>query len=139
MNKTTWGISSLLLTVTLMTIGCGPTRPETAKVEGTVTYQGKLLEGARISFFPVSGRPANGMTDSQGKFTLMTFDVGDGAMPGTHKVTIAKQKEIAAPSPQNPHGKVQHFIPKLYSNVSTSGLTKSVKPGKNTFDFDLKE
>lgn len=127
----------LLLSAMLLVVGCGPSRPETATITGTVTYQGKPLDDARVSFYPSKGRPANGMTDSQGHFSLTTFEVGDGAMLGEHNVAIAKQKMLSAPTAQNPRGTMKYYIPQRYADPKTSGLTAKVDRGDNNFTFDL--
>ncbi|MDA7994250.1 MAG: carboxypeptidase-like regulatory domain-containing protein, partial [Pirellulales bacterium] len=44
--------------------------PEVADVVGTVTLDGKPLEGASITFAPQSGRSSSGVTDSSGRYSL---------------------------------------------------------------------
>ena len=119
-----------------LVIGCGPGRPETAKVQGTVTYEGKPLDGARVTFYPSGSRPAGGITDAEGKFNLMTFEQGDGVILGECGVAIAKSKGTP-PSPQNPMGTMIYLIPKRYSSPKTSGLIRKVESGENNFTFDL--
>jgi hypothetical protein len=68
--------------------GCGG---KTVKVEGIVTLDGTPVQGATVIFVPQGGeREANGLTDADGVFHLTTFNTGDGAMPGTYKVTVEK-------------------------------------------------
>lgn len=84
-------------------VGCskGPKLP-TVSVSGTVSYQGKPLEGAQIGFVPPSsdGKSANGVTDAQGNFTLQTYLGGtsqaSGAMPGDYTVVIRKDEGAIA-------------------------------------------
>jgi hypothetical protein len=71
--------------------GCGRGGPELVPVRGTVTLDGKPVEGASVTFIPqFPGQPALGSTDARGKFTLKTHPHGNGAMPGTHKATVRK-------------------------------------------------
>ena len=96
MMKANWNWKlwvSLLLVATL--VGCGQkaNRPKTVPVSGTVTYNGKPVQGAVVTFNPTDrkvGKTAIATTDASGKYTLMTFEQGDGAIPGTYKVTISK-------------------------------------------------
>jgi hypothetical protein len=114
-------------------------------VSGTVMYKGQPLEGASVSFWgDGSGRPALGLTDAAGKFKLSTYDPGDGAAPGDHKVTVSKSimsgddswkkqetmEEAAARGdniPQPP--KELHVIPKKYSEAATTDLKVTVPEG----------
>ena len=122
-------------------VGCGSSPGPQAKVEkvvpvsGTLTYQGNPLESYQISFLPTDGRrPAIGTTDAAGKFAMGTNKVGDGAPPGTHKVTIvwlappstdAPGQETVIDDPALlPKPKIQ--IPVKYSSADTSGLTQEV-------------
>jgi hypothetical protein len=132
--------------------GCGsneikPTLEKVVPVSGTLTYQGKPLENYQVSFIPTDGRRAAvGITDVAGRFTLGTNDIGDGAPPGKHKVSVT----FAPPSPDDsatsspvddpellPKPKVA--IPKKYGNPETSGLQQEVPSGGLTdLKLDLK-
>jgi hypothetical protein len=86
---------SLLIMLTVV-IGCGGKEwPPTNKTTGTVTLDGQPLEGATVSFFPKGDfSPANGKTDSAGRFEMTTFNSNDGAMTGSFDVTVAKYPEV---------------------------------------------
>lgn len=137
--------------------GCGGTdRPQMAPVTGRVTYQGKPVAGADVSFMsPASPRVAAGRTNSEGQYKLSTFNTGDGAVLGEHVVTISKaapttgagtmsadnpgadydkaMKEAAKAKP-----KVDSELPAKYADPKESGLTRSVIAGDiNSFNFDL--
>src|SRR5690606_22897091 len=50
------------------------------------------LANVGVTFTPwdgTQGRTAIGRTDDQGRFTLSTFEEGDGAVEGTHRVTLS--------------------------------------------------
>lgn len=133
-------LSSALLTMGLL-VGCGAagTAP-TAKVKGVVTYKNNPVAKASVTFTPKDGRPANGITDAEGKFVLTTFATGDGAVPGTHVVTIASSETPAMPG--TPEAKAQAKAPKpfppKYSNPTTSGFTAEVKSsGNEDFKFEM--
>jgi hypothetical protein len=61
-------------------------------VKGKVTKDGQPVAGAAVAFGPTAseGKAASGMTDASGNYTLTTFENGDGALPGSYKVTITK-------------------------------------------------
>src|SRR5437868_2477354 len=89
-----FAVHSSLVALTAILAGCGSgdsTHIErVVPVSGTVTYQGKPLEGYRVVFMPTDGRrPASGVTDATGKFVLGTNAANDGAPPGAHKVSLA--------------------------------------------------
>lgn len=96
MKRLTGGWRTLALLLILASCGCGG-KDAPVKVEGTVTLDGKPLEGAVVAFVPVSEglRQAVGTTGSDGSFRLTTFNFGDGALPGEYKITITKQQESA--------------------------------------------
>jgi hypothetical protein len=80
-----------LALVLLIACGCGK---RMAKVEGKILLDDKPLDGATVLFQPEDGgRPASGMTGSDGVFHLTTFTTGDGARTGDYKVVITKKKD----------------------------------------------
>ncbi len=149
----TW-LSGLL--VTLIVAGCAgpagdPNRPKTVPVSGTVTYNGDPVEGATVTFMTDSaeGKGAVGRTDASGHFTLMTFEPGDGAVPGNYKVTVTKTKTEGTLSEEEankylergenpPAPAVTDLLPEKYKSPETSGLTAEVtEGGENNFTFEL--
>src|SRR5687768_13664145 len=91
----------LVLVFSLTFASCGPSEPaaeiiESVQAGGVVTYKGKPLENYRVTFYSVDGkRPASGLSDANGKFTLGVNGPDDGAPPGKHKVAFVYE----APSP----------------------------------------
>ena len=116
--------------------GCQPSEPtaeivKTAPASGTLTYQGRPLAGHEVSFYPPNGgRPATGRSDDQGKFTLGTNGPDDGAVPGTHKVTVSSPAPTFASEPgKEDTSNIQlpkSTIPEKYSNAETSELTQTI-------------
>ena len=66
----------------LSNFGCGGDTPPLGQVTGTVTLDGKPVDGATIQFEPTtSGLPtAFGRTDSQGKYELWYSRGNKGAL-----------------------------------------------------------
>ena len=87
-----------------LSVGCGEESP-TEKVAGTVTLDGKPVEAASVTFLPddqTTGKPAAGLTDEDGNFTLTTFAGGDGALPGSYTIQVSKFE--TEDGGQNPYG-----------------------------------
>ena len=115
----------------------------TAKVTGTVSYNGTPLEGANVTFTPANGRPGTGTTDASGKFSVSTFSQGDGAVPGNHVVTITDAAP-SAPEPMPGTPEAENYqppkprFPAKYSDPSTTTFKFEVKKGeKNNFTLEM--
>lgn len=134
-------------------------------VSGTVTQKGKPLEGAIVAFTPeADGRPASGTTDSSGKYVLTTLVSGDGAVPGSYNISIAKYDQKATLPAKSESGKPadpnditneypedynelqaseiaaaisRNLLPAKYANPNSSGLKATVAEQENTFDFKI--
>lgn len=146
-------ISVLVLTMVSACLGCNKEmRLEgTVKVTGTVTFQGKPLEGASVAFSPIDmGRAASGKTDATGRFQLTSLKADDGAMPGKYNVSVSKvevenamtadeaMKWFKEHSGPPPGGNIKNALPDKYKDVKTSGLTAEVtEGGANDFTFSL--
>ncbi|MBL8849356.1 MAG: hypothetical protein JNG89_06715 [Planctomycetaceae bacterium] len=129
-----WGLG-VLLAVSVLLAGCGGSsgRPRAVAVSGVLTLDGQPVKGARIRFVPVAegGRTAIGDTDDTGKFTLATFEPGDGIVPGEYDADVATN--MAAPTTPAPStgdiaAKVaaerppEGGVPSKYTDAKTSGL-----------------
>lgn len=121
---------------------------KTASVHGQVTYKGKPVPNASVSFSPVegTGRAATGITDGNGRFALGTFSRSDGAMIGKYRVSVIARGPERAPKPgevgSGMPGEMMPgdpLIPTKYFAPDTSGLTFEVKRGSNRADFELKD
>lgn len=117
--------------------GCGG-GSETIVVTGVVTRNSEPLADADVSFIPESGRPGYGRTDASGRFTLTTFDEGDGAVPGKHTVTIMKSEVVNAATDTNPYAQYRSVLPEKYGRPQESPFTAEVQHGsENDFSFDV--
>jgi hypothetical protein len=134
--------------------GCGggqeenPNWPKRFPAKGTVTYQGKAIEGAEVAFMSNNNKAtATGITDSSGKFVLSTYVKNDGAVAGDQTVTIRrvnvvdktpKDVDLSAGGVALPP-EITWIIPEKFSIASKSGLKATVsESGPNDFPFDLK-
>jgi hypothetical protein len=115
--------------------GCGGSK--TYQVEGVVLFRdGTPLSGGLVSFELIGDGPAReqarGEIQADGTFVLSTFQKGDGALPGRHRVWItpplpdagedALQKKLIAPQFERPE---------------TSGLERTVEAKKNRFTIEI--
>lgn len=128
--------SALLLLVTL-TLGCFGYRasdlPELGEVTGVVTLDGNPLPEATVSFQSTeAGRMASGVTDDQGKYRLYLLNDISGAPVGVNDVYITTARPADDSKPGSGR---KEILPPVYHAKST--VTKEVKPGDNTFDFQL--
>ncbi len=147
----TWNVLIVVAVATVFAaavVGCGKGRPKTVPVTGTVTFDGKPVEGASVAFYPAEGgRPATGTTDAQGKFTLTTFESGDGALPGSYNVTVMKVSGGEATADEDSDteetlmgdmgSEGESLLPPKYANVKSSGLTVEVKAGMEPVTLQL--
>ena len=87
-------------------VGCGSSHPPLTIVTGTVTYDGEPLADATVAIMPDGGdgtaRPADGITDAEGNFTLVTtFPDGgivDGAAEGAYTLRVVKYEPVEMPT-----------------------------------------
>lgn len=140
-----------MATLVTVVIGCsggggGYSGPQPVPARGKVTYKNLPVEGATVSFLgDGKSRAALAVTDAAGEFILTTVRSGDGAVPGTHRVTVTKiitppgaakktgamTMEEAAKAAQEPPAKPLSMLPDRYASAESSGLEFIVKAGEN--------
>jgi hypothetical protein len=162
MIRRNWYVWLMMATLAVFS-GC-ETQVQPTSVGGTVTFDGKPVEGATVSFSPTGegGKIAVGKTDVSGNFTLNTPSIGEGAVPGSYKVSISKTTAVAngAGGFEDPRGmggemteeqKEQMMsmadtmkmaykseLPAKYGSPNNSGFTAEVtEGGDNNFTFDM--
>jgi hypothetical protein len=140
-------VCSLVIGCMFFFIGCDQ-QPraiieKTVPAEGVLTWQGEPLEDYMVTFYPKDGkRPAAGKTDEGGRFSLGTNGADDGAVPGTHTVTVV----YVGPDMHEEPGKEEFkpvpppkvTIPAKYGDPKTTDLTLEVpSEGSDSLDIDL--
>ncbi|HUQ68679.1 MAG TPA: hypothetical protein VM165_04095 [Planctomycetaceae bacterium] len=124
---------------------------------------GAPVVGAFVIFSPKQqGQPvATGRTDDSGKFSLTTYNTGDGAVAGDYAVLVSKSSgateatgagashDAIASGKVNPGAahagggksgaaKSESALPEKYSDLGTTTLSATVKSGEaNAFDLKL--
>jgi hypothetical protein len=117
-------------------LGCSGTRSDLAPVSGVVTLDGQPLPRATLVFQPEAAGPASfGLTDDNGRYTLM-YDVGvTGAVVGKHAVKITTFQE-RDPDSDPPIPAAPEILPDRYHR--SSELSAEVASSKkNEINFDL--
>jgi len=150
----------------LVSIGCNNPDARYIQVEGTITYQGQLVEGASVTFLPVDaeGEPASGITDTNGRFVMTSAQAtrgGQGVLPGEYHIVVTKR----GPTPLTPDeqayadGRIDsdeferrrnargsdapapprapELLPAQYGAPGTTPLRATVDRGNRAFDFTL--
>ena len=108
-------LTHLVLAALLLLPGCGPGRPARVPVSGTITIDGRPLEHGFVRFHPKENRAAQGEVGPGGRFTLTTYEPGDGCVLGKHRVSVIA-REILGPAAQRWHA------PKKYISPGSSDL-----------------
>jgi hypothetical protein len=129
---------TLLLTMSLTAaIGCGSSRDDRVAVypvEGAISFGGQSLEGAFVVLHPEDvedprALPARGYVDHAGKFTLTTYEAGDGAAEGEYRVTVVhtplvqRDGDVAAGP---------NVLPAKYATPRETSLRVRVAAGPNS-------
>jgi hypothetical protein len=96
-------------------------RAGTFPVSGTISCNGQPVGNGKIVFLPPgpAGQQATGQIIN-GKYSLTSFALNDGAFPGFYQIVI-----------------VSPNVPARYQSQTTTGLSAMVQKGSNVIDFDL--
>lgn len=132
-------IGSLLLTLIVVALsGCGRgDRLSTYPATGQVSYpDGRPLEGGTIIFESVEQTvTARGAIDIDGGFELGTYESGDGAVAGRHRVAISPPSQMDVDPDE---GEVPALVHPRFTHPETSELEFTVSAdGPNRFEVEV--
>ena len=151
----------IVLITSLVITGCGPAGLKTQFVEGIVTLNGQPLDGALVTFTPVTQTPDNvsatGITDETGRYTLTAIgstisgEAGKGTIAGDHVVTIVKRETIITGQRRGSDGSLattsdgqpemssitRIITPQVYSQPDKTPLRATVQRGTNNLPFNM--
>lgn len=130
--------------------GCGRGAPVFCPVTGTVKIDGKPTGAVQVRFSPADASADNiatriglGITDAQGKFSLICAGGTDGIEAGDYKVTFSRPVEQGRPvmtsATMKPEGaRTIESIPPIYLKPETTPVTATVPKGGKDFIFEVK-
>ncbi|MCI0376314.1 MAG: hypothetical protein L0215_01775 [Gemmataceae bacterium] len=142
------GCSAVLFFGFLLTLSACGGGAKPVPVSGSIMWDdGSPITGAMLQFMPKEkeGKTASGLSGQDGKFSLTTFNSGDGALIGDYTVIVTKTKVFGGgnePTEKDPTKLFQKFaekgkglkpaaekseIPTVYSKVETSTLKWKVE------------
>lgn len=132
---------SLLLSLCLILAGCGNRGIPRGHVEGAISHRGEAIEEGFILFVPipgVEGAPVQ-LKIKGGRYSSAKDDVDTrGVVIGDNDVEIvamkATGKRVRAPDGTE----IDEMIPAIPEKYNAkTELRRTVKAGKNQFDFNL--
>jgi hypothetical protein len=103
-------------------------------VRGQVLLNGKPLPKAIVTFHHQNAAPdapaPSAQTDDEGRYTLTSFQTGDGAPEGDYAVSLVcfRTKELRKGAEEDT---ARNIVPVRYANAATSKLTAKVTAGPN--------
>ena len=134
-------ISLLVLLAFAPLLGCED-KPPVAPASGKVLYNGEPLPYGNIMFQPAQGQTGGAVIQPDGTFRVSTFSEYDGAIIGSHKVSVACYSSQAPSMKAKQTGGEMSLgaslIPAQYSFLDQSGLTAEIPPeGNASLVFEL--
>jgi len=122
----------VIVVVAAAVIGCSDGRPRIVPASGVVLMNGKPLigHGGFVRVVPAGARPATGRIDpADGRFTLTTYETGDGCVEGTHPASVIVNTTVG--------NRLIWIAPERYGNEATSGLTVDIKDANAELELCL--
>ena len=147
------GRCGLLLSLcVLLPSGCGKGGSTPSTLSGTVTYNGALVKGGKISLHAKEGGVYHTTINQDGTYSISSLPAGEmAAAIDTESLNPQKKKpdygggqvgtQVQSPRPddappETPKGEYTK-IPTKYTDPKTSTLTFNLTKGKNIQDFKL--
>jgi hypothetical protein len=125
-------LSLLALALSAMS-GCGPGYGD---VSGTVSYNGKRLRFGTVTIVGSDGIPRYGNFDADGNYSIEHIAAGEC------KVAVASPNPKGLPgyTPEERRISSENWfeIPAKYLHPLTSELTYTLRPGRQTYNMELK-
>lgn len=131
----------VVLPLLLTSLGCnsqGGNLPRTVPASGTVTLDGKPVDGAQVILVPANEGTtgAFGVSDSGGRFSLRAYEQKPGAIPGEYKVQVSKTIQVKLDGAKGSVDggdpvRFEYGVPAKYTGAKTSGLSVSIPDAGN--------
>lgn len=138
---------TLVFTGILVAAACGCAK--TGTVEGKATVDGKPATGATVIFSGGDNQSVSAIVQDDGTYEAPRVPVGEvkaafmppmmmGMRKGMPSLEKIEPSTKSIPElPQAPAVSPTPTIPKRYTDVKTSGLTLTVKGGRNEFNIEM--
>jgi hypothetical protein len=128
----------ILLSVCFAAVGCG--NGGRAPVEGTVTLDGKNVDGGTIVFAPEDFRDGTPIVKAEIKNGKYSLDASNGPVVGKYRVEISWMQKTGRqiPANDNPEIKVDEEVQRIpipYNSGSKNMV--EIKSGGNKFDYTI--
>ena len=132
------GMRNILLLLPVLLAGCGGDGIRRVEVSGSVTLDGKPLDGAAILFVPIKGGPTAGTEIAGGQYRI---EQSGGPSPGPYRVEITAYHgtgEMIPDSdrPEEMEERQESIVPTRYNGKSELRVELSAD-GDNRQDFAL--
>jgi hypothetical protein len=126
---------ALVAVASLLASGCGS--GNFATVDGTVSLNGKPLEGGNVAFYSAESGPVSyGTIAPDGSYHLRTAS-HEGVVPGTYIATISFRSGRPSPGMTVKEIEALEKVPVKYCTRAKSDLRVAVQPGRNSIDLAL--
>jgi len=137
--------------VLVFVAGCGggtdewvEAREKVYPASGVVTLDGQPVEGATVIFHSTTNKiSAQGMTDEDGRYHVMTYEDNDGAVAGKHTVTVRKSEYVKKQTRHHTEEEPSYYkvateiLPEEFATEKTTTLEVTV-PESGADDLDFK-
>jgi hypothetical protein len=129
------GSSALIALAGLLVSGCGSGNFGT--VNGTVSLDGKPLEGGNVAFYATGSGPVSyGTIGADGSYHLRSAS-RDSVVVGSYVATISYRSGRPSPGMTVKEIEALEKVPVKYCTKDKSDLKVDVQPGKNSIDLKL--
>ena len=135
-----WFLCLSATAMLVFVIGCKSS--DRGAVQGAVTFAGDPVDQGGIAFIPAEDGAGTALVRATGQIENGRYEFDDyrGPNPGKYRVELTWHKKTGKKVPGEGgvmKDETNQVLPAKYN--SASELTVDVKPGLNTFNFDLKK
>lgn len=122
----------------ILLVGCGDAPRTTYPVTGKLTIRGQPAAAADLRFYETGGKAAGmarpyARTDENGRFTVSTYGMNDGAPAGQYQVSVSWKGPLQS-IPPDQRDALPEVLPPRYGDAAASGIQVRVSAGDNTLD-----
>ncbi len=119
-------VACLMIVCLVPSVGCKRS-PRVVPVAGKVLYNGKPLPFGSVTFQPTKGQSAVADLAQDGSFTLSSYGLNDGAVPGRHLVSVVCYENMRPGKQRQGDSLGKLLIPLKYTRLGSSGLTADIQ------------